>query len=93
MKTWIILLLGLLAGLQYELWFSDGGISSVLQLKSSVEAQLSKNQQLLERNRALEAQVDELKKGGQALEEKARNDFGMLAREEFFYQVIDGDND
>ncbi len=89
MKTWIIFLLALLMGLQYELWFSNGGISSVMNLKSEVEAQLVNNQKLVDRNRALEAQVNELKMGEQALEEKARNDLGMLATDETFYQVIE----
>lgn len=89
MKTWIVLLLVLLIGLQCDLWLSSGGIASVLHIKKDLESQLLKNQQLLQRNQALEAQVNELKMGQQELEEKARNDLGMLNRDETFYQIIE----
>lgn len=92
MKTWIVLLLVLLLGLQCDLWLSNGGIASVLHLKKDVEQQILKNQVLLKRNRALEAQVNELKMGQQALEEKARNELGMLNQDETLYQVIEPDD-
>lgn len=89
MKTWIILLLVLLVGLQCDLWFSGGGVASVWHLKKDVESQVSKNNTLIQRNKALEAQVNELKMGKQALEESARNDLGMTQRDEVFYQVLE----
>lgn len=89
MKTWIVLLLVLLTGLQCDLWLSNGGISSVMHLKENVEAQVAKNEMLLKRNKLLEAQVNELKMGQQALEEKARDELGMIRRDESFYQVIE----
>ncbi len=89
MKTWIVLLLVLLAGLQCDLWLSNGGITSVLHLKEAVEKQVSHNQALMERNHLLEIQVNELKQAQEALEEKARNGLGMIDRDEVFYQVIE----
>jgi cell division protein FtsB len=89
MKTWIILLLVLLAGLQCDLWLSSGGITSVLNLKKDVEKQVMTNQKLIERNHLLEMQVNELKKGQEALEDKARSGLGMIDSDEIFYQVIE----
>jgi cell division protein FtsB len=92
MKTWIVLLLVLLAGLQCDLWLSSGGIPSVLHLKKAVETQAAQNQALVERNRLLEAQVNELKQGQEALEDSARSGLGMINRDEEFYQIIESDN-
>lgn len=89
MKTWIVLLLVLLTGLQCELWLSSGGIASVWHVKQEVEAQVSRNETLIKRNQLLEAEVNELKMGQQALEEKARHDLGMVEHGESFYQIID----
>ncbi len=91
MKTWIILLLILLAGLQCDLWLSSGGIASVLHLKEALDTQASKNQALMERNHLLEIQVNELKQGQEALEDQARSELGMISRDEEFYQIIDSD--
>jgi len=46
------------------------------------------NEQLTDRNRQLAAEVRDLKTGMDALEERARSDLGMIARNETFYQVV-----
>ena len=40
------------------------------------------------RNRALEADVTELKSGDQALEERARYDLGMIKDDETYYHFV-----
>ena len=92
MKIWIVLLLVLLAALQCDLWFSSGGISSVLHMKKAMDAQMERNQTLMERNHLLEIQVGELKNGQDSLEDKARNDLGMINQEEEFYQIIESES-
>jgi cell division protein FtsB len=74
--------------LQYRVWVSDDGIRGVARLQSAVAAQRAQNEQLAERNRQLAAEVRELKTGMDALEERARSDLGMIARNETFYQVV-----
>jgi cell division protein FtsB len=74
--------------LQHRLWLSDDGIASVWQMKAAVAAQQQQNQALEERNRQLAAEVRDLKQGYSALEERARNDLGMIAGNETFYQVV-----
>ena len=88
MKILIAVLLLVLIGLQYKLWFGDGSLSEVVQLSRELETQKAKLQLLEERNRILEAQVLDLQNGLDAFEEKARNDLGMIKQEETFIQLI-----
>lgn len=75
--------------LQYRLWLSDEGLREVWHLDAAVAAQRADNAVLAERNAQLKAEVDDLKKGLTAIDERARNDLGMVGRSETFYQVID----
>ncbi len=92
MKILISVLIILLIGLQYKLWFGDGSLSEVVQLSSELEKQKQKLRQLEERNRILEAQVLDMQNGLDAYEEKARNDLGMIKQGEIFIQLIPGQN-
>lgn len=74
--------------LQYRLWLSQDGVREVRRLQEAVEAQRAANQQLVERNRQLVAEVRDLKNGLAALEERARSELGMIAADETFYQVV-----
>jgi cell division protein FtsB len=74
--------------LQYRIWISDDGVRQVTRLHQAVAAQGAENEQLAERNRQLAAEVRDLKTGLDALEERARSDLGMIARNETFYQVV-----
>ena len=75
--------------LQYRLWVSDEGMQEVWHLRQAVENQASENQVLAERNAQMRAEVNDLKHGLTALEERARNDLGMIAVNETFFQVVD----
>lgn len=82
-----VLLLALLAGLQYRLWLGDDGIRHTEELKEQIAAQQEENKKLLEKNRRLSAEVIELKKGTETIEEKARHDLGMVKDGETLYIV------
>lgn len=82
-----ILLLLLLAGLQYRLWFGESGIYQTQKLERKIEKQQSENQRLLERNKQLEAEVIELKKGTETIEERARHKLGMVKEGETLYII------
>jgi len=88
MKWVIALLIILLITLQYRLWVGDGGIPDVLQLQNEVSTFQHEKQQLEERNQALHAEVSDLKKGLDAIEERARSELGMVGKDETFYQII-----
>jgi cell division protein FtsB len=82
-------LLLLLAGLQYRLWAGDGSLAQVAELQQQIAAQKGENEQLLERNRILEAEVMELKKGMETVEERARHELGMVKDGETLYQLAE----
>jgi len=92
MRVFAVVLLLVLAALQYRLWISDDGVRAVLGLRRSVAAQSAENATLVRRNGQLAAEVKDLKEGLAALEERARNDLGMVGANETFFQVVDGDS-
>ena len=89
MKTIWAALAILFVLLQFKLWFGDGSIKDGWLLQDAIVAQSTENSQLKERNQALAAEVDDLKQGLEAIEERARNELGMIKKGETFYQVVD----
>ena len=85
----LLLLLVLLGWLQYRLWFGNGGQREVAQLEAQVTRQARDNAGLQQRNDALAAEVEDLKSGEAAVEERARNELGMIKPGETFYRVIE----
>ncbi len=93
MKKIAFVLLALLIWLQYKIWLQDGGVPEVLQLQQEVEQVKGEVQQLQERNASLDAEVKDLKKGLDAIEERARSEMGMIKQGEVYYQVIEPEDD
>ncbi len=89
MKTLTTILIVLLVLLQYRLWFGDGGLIRLWELEQRIEQQRTENERLRERNRALTAEVRDLKHGLTAIEERARTELGMIKEGETFYQVVE----
>ncbi|MDF1530077.1 MAG: cell division protein FtsB, partial [Sedimenticola sp.] len=89
MRILIILLVVMLAVLQYRLWVGEGSLAELHLLKEEIELQKGELQQMRRRNQSLQAEVDDLKKGLEAIEERARNDLGMIREGEIFYQMIE----
>ena len=92
MKILVAILLILLVILQYDLWVGEGSLATVWQLQKALDAQQQENAQLKARNKALEAEVNDLKSGLQAIEERARSEMGMIKQDETFIQVIEDHN-
>jgi cell division protein FtsB len=88
MRIVIAVLIVLVLGLQYRLWVGDGGMREVWRLREEVSSQQAENEKLKERNRTLVAEVQDLKQGKTAIEERARTDLGMIGGNESFYQVM-----
>ena len=87
---WLFVALVLvLAGLQYRLWVGDGSLAQVQALQQQIAEQQAENEQLLERNRILEAEVLELKQGTETVEERARHELGMVKEGETLYQLAE----
>ena len=81
-------LLAVVLMLQYRLWLSGDGVRELARLSEAVEHQKSENEELLQRNQQLVAEVQDLKAGMAAIEERARSELGMIGRNETFYQVV-----
>lgn len=82
------LLIVLLLLLQYRLWVGDGGLPEVLHLQEEVVTAKQQQLELQERNNSLDAEVTDLKKGLESIEERARSELGMIGKDETFYQII-----
>ena len=89
MRIWIVLLVGLFLILQYDLWVGEGSLATVWRLQQSIETQNNENKILTDRNKALEAEVIDLKQGKDAIEERARSDLGMIKKGETYIQIVD----
>ena len=89
-RWWPLLaLLVLLAGLQAKLWLGAGGLPDARALRETVTAQRAENKRLQQRNDALSAEVEDLKSGEAAVEERARSELGMVKPGETFYRVVE----
>lgn len=87
---WLTLVLLLILGaLQYRLWWGDGSFAQASKLQEQISAQRNENERLLERNRILEAEVIELKKGLETVEERARQELGMVKEGETLYLLAE----
>ncbi|PVZ20743.1 MULTISPECIES: cell division protein FtsB [unclassified Pseudomonas] len=85
---WLFLILiAALAGLQHRLWLGNGSFKQAAELKQQIADQQAENERLLERNRVLDAEVVELKKGTETVEERARHELGMVKNGETLYQI------
>ena len=84
-----LLLLALLGWLQYSLWLGKNGIHDYVRVNEDVAAQQSNNAKLKARNDQLFAEIDDLNGGQEAIEERARNELGMIKPGETFYRVVD----
>ena len=88
MRILLTLLLLIFLGLQYQLWFGEGGVIAVWHLKNRITIQKQINQQLEERNQILIADIEDLRHGDEAIEERAREELEMVKKNETFYRVI-----
>lgn len=78
----------LLLGLQFRLWMGEGSWVDVRRLEREVSLQQAENDRLRERNHILAVEVDNLKNGLDSIEERARNDIGMIKKDETFFMVL-----
>lgn len=91
MKKGILCAMIFLALLQVVLWSGQGGLLEFLGLQNTLQAQMHDNRTLLERNATLVGDVIDLKEGSDAVEERARNEMGLVKPGETFYQVVTDD--
>ena len=87
---WLLgVLLLILVFLQYRLWIAEGSLAEQKRLERQVVEQTAVNQQLRERNAVLEREVLELQSGNEGVEQRAREELGLVREGETFYHFVD----
>jgi cell division protein FtsB len=89
MRPLAIVLIVLIAAVQWPLWAGKGSWARVWELDQQLKSQRRTNDGLRARNTALAAEVRDLKTGYEAIEERARSELGMIAQDEEFFQVLE----
>ena len=87
MKLLALTLAGLLALIQYPLWLGKGGWLRVWEVDRQLQAQREENLRLEQRNAGLAAEVNDLKSGNEAIEERARFELGLTRQGEIYVQT------
>lgn len=88
-KVFIAIVVLLILHLQFRLWFGDGGILEIRQYQKRLDELSGQVQQKKERNEVLYGDVLDLRKGQEAIEERARHELGMIKQNETFFQVLE----
>ena len=87
MKPWIwLVLIALLAGLQYKLWLGQGGLLEQADLRRQIAQQAEVISDLQATNQALAAEVAALSSDA-GLEEAARLRLGAKRKDEIYIRV------
>ena len=89
MRLVTVILVLLLALIQYSLWFGKGGWLRVWELEQQITETKEKNQKLRDENAQLENEVKDLVEGKETIEEIARSELGMIKQDEVFVQTLD----
>ena len=90
-KVLILALLIVLMGLQSRLWLGEGSFAHVNTLQAKVSRKVAENSVKVQRNKILRAEIIELKRGLESIEEKARSEFGLIKEGETFFLLIEDD--
>lgn len=88
MRPVSLILLALLCLLQYRLWLGKHSIPDYWTMKQEVELQRLQNDKLIQRNSLLKADIKDLKTGLDSVEERARNELGLIREGETFYRIL-----
>jgi len=87
---WVLVsLVALLLLLQYRLWIAEGSLAEQHRLERQVHEQASINRELRQRNSVLEREVLDLQGGNESVEQRAREQLGLIREGEVFYQVVE----
>ena len=93
MRAFALILLLLFGWLQYTLWLGKNGLSDFQVVSADIEVQNQVNANISVRNSEMFAEIDDLRQGLDAIEERARHELGMIKEGETFYRIIEEDQD
>jgi len=77
--------------LQYRVWFSDNGVKKIDKIANKIELQNKQNDELSSQIESLKNEIVLLRNKPEVLEEKAREQLGLVKKDEIFYRVIPAD--
>ena len=83
-----VLLIGLLAVVQAQLWLGRGSVGDVVQMQRKLDEQKANNAIAQQANERLSAEVRDLQEGLETVEEKARSELGMVKPNEIYVQIV-----
>ncbi|MFP4251180.1 MAG: septum formation initiator family protein [Guyparkeria sp.] len=90
MRLLTVILVLMVAGLQWRVWFSEASVGEVRAKQERLEVLQAEQTRLERRNETLAAEVDSLREGVDAVEAQARLTLGLVREDEDFYQVVEG---
>jgi len=85
-KTLALILTAFLLAIQAQLWYGKGSLTRGVQLRAELKAQLAANDAARARNDQILAELRDLREGLEMVEEKARNELGMVRPDEIYVQ-------
>jgi cell division protein FtsB len=88
-NKWIaVFLIVLLGALQYRLWFGKNSVSDFQYKQNQINTLTNQNANLTQRNQLLKADINDLQLGLESMEERARNELGLIKEGETFYRIL-----
>ena len=88
MRLFILILFAVLALFQYDLWFGRNGFFDYRDTAAKIVENQAENEKLSQRNQRINAEIQGLTKGFEAIEERARMQHGMVKENEVFYHIV-----
>ncbi|VTU23067.1 MULTISPECIES: cell division protein FtsB [unclassified Variovorax] len=82
-----IILVLLLLILQWQLWTGRGSVRDVAQMEQKMAELKEANTKAAQNNERLASEVNDLKEGLEMVEERARQELGMVKPNEVFVQI------
>lgn len=83
-----LVLLGLLGLIHQQLWQGAASVEKIEQLQSQIDHQEAANEAVRQELKRLGSEVENLRSGQEAVEEKARSELGMVKPGEIYVHII-----
>ena len=88
MNKVILILSFILIILLFKFTFCDASFKEYRNLKKDVANLENKNSKFKEKIKLIKSEIENLKTGLSVIEEKARNELGLIKEKETFYQIL-----
>lgn len=88
MRLFLLILFAVLALFQYDFWFGRNGYADYQEMTAKIAENRAENEKLSQRNQMINAEIQGLTKGFEAIEERARQQHNMVKGNEVFYHIV-----